>query len=50
VPLPEDVTVVGVATQHVYDLSEELLPPVERAVPSAAQIMLDLLKEKMPTL
>ena len=46
--LPEDVTVVGVATQHVYDFSEELSPPVERVVPSVVQIVLGLLKEKMP--
>ncbi|MBI5965681.1 MAG: hydrogenase maturation protease [Chloroflexi bacterium] len=44
-PLPEDVMVVGIATKHVYDFSEELSPPVEDAVPQASRIVLDLLKQ-----
>ncbi len=44
-PLPDDVTVVGIATKHVYDFSEELSPPVEEAVPQASRIVLDLLKQ-----
>ncbi len=44
-PLPDDVMVVGIATKHVYDFSEELSPPVEDAVPQASRIVLDLLKQ-----
>lgn len=47
--LPEDVTVVGIATKHVYDFSDELSPPVADAVPQAAKFVLELLGEKMPT-
>jgi hydrogenase maturation protease len=43
--LPEDVTVVGIATKHVCDFSEVLSPPVADAVPQAAQIILDLVKQ-----
>ena len=35
--LPEDVTVVGIATKHVYDFSEALSPPVAEAVPQAVK-------------
>jgi len=41
--LPEDVTVVGVVTNQVYDFSEELSPPVANAVLEAAKIVMDLL-------
>jgi hydrogenase maturation protease len=41
--LPEDVTVVGVAADHVYDFSEELSPAVAQAVPKAAEIIITLL-------
>jgi hydrogenase maturation protease len=47
--LPEDITVVGVTTKHIYDFSEELSPPVEQAVPKALQIVLDLLKQDIVT-
>jgi hydrogenase maturation protease len=42
--LPEDITVVGIATEHIYDFSEELSPSIAQAVPQAVQIVLDLLK------
>lgn len=45
--LPDDVTVVGIATKHVYDFSEALSPPVAEAVPQAVKFVLDLLGEKM---
>ncbi len=45
--LPDDVTVVGIATKHVYDFSETLSPPVAEAVPQAVKFVLDLLGEKM---
>lgn len=41
--LPEDVTIVGVATNHIYDFGEELTPPVAAAVPRAAKIVISLL-------
>ena len=41
--LPQQVTVVGVAAQHVYDFGEELSPAVAEAVSKAAQIVIDLL-------
>ncbi len=43
--LPEHITVVGIATKHVYDFGEELSPPVADAVPQAVQIVLGLLKQ-----
>ena len=41
--LPENVTVVGIATNQVYDFGEELSFSVARAVSKAAQIVIDLL-------
>ena len=43
--LPDDIMVVGIATKHVYDFSENLSPPVAEAVPQAAHIVLNLLKQ-----
>ena len=45
--LPEDITVVGIATKHVCDFSEVLSPPVAEAVPQAVKFVLDLLGEKV---
>ena len=45
--LPEDVTVVGISIKHIQDFSEELSPPVAEAVPKAAQIVVDLLAQKI---
>jgi Ni,Fe-hydrogenase maturation factor len=42
---PDDVTVAGIATKHVSDFSEVLSAPVANAVPQAAQIILDLVKQ-----
>jgi len=39
------VTVVGIATKHVRDFSEELSPPVAEAVPQAAKFVLDILAQ-----
>jgi hydrogenase maturation protease len=41
--LPEQIIVVGIATNRVYDFSEELSQPVSQAVSKAAQIVIDLL-------
>lgn len=47
--LPEDITVVGIATRRIYDFSEQLSPSVAQAVPKTAQIVLDLLEQKVIT-
>jgi hydrogenase maturation protease len=44
--LPDDVSVVGIATKHVYDFSETLSPPIAEAVPQAVKFVLDLLGER----
>ena len=41
--LPNEVIVLGIATNQVYDFSENLSPTVERAVPKAAEIVIGLL-------
>ena len=41
--VPESVEVVAIEAGNVYDFSEELSPPVARAVPMAVQAVLDLL-------
>ena len=43
--LPDDVTVAEIATRHVCDFSEMLSAPVADAVPQAAQIILNLIKQ-----
>ena len=43
--LPEDITVIGIAIRHICDFSEELSSPVAEAVPEAAHIALNLLKQ-----
>jgi hydrogenase maturation protease len=43
--LPEDIMVVGIATQRIYDFSEELSPPVAAAMPQAVKIVLELLDQ-----
>ena len=45
--LPEDVTVVGIVTEHIQDFSEQLSPDVERVIPCVTKIVVDLLKEKI---
>lgn len=43
--LPNDVEVIGIATNRAYDFSEELSPPVAEAVSFAAHIVIDLLRQ-----
>lgn len=43
-PEEEEVVVVGIATSHVYDFSEELTPPVAESIPLAMKIVTDLLE------
>jgi hydrogenase maturation protease len=45
--LPDDVTVVGIATKRICDFSNTLSPPVAESVPQAAKFVLDLLEEKI---
>jgi len=41
--LPDEVFIVAVEAQRVYDFSEELTPDVEAAIPNAAQAVMNLL-------
>jgi hydrogenase maturation protease len=41
--LPDEVEIIGIVTNRVYDFSEELSPPVADAAPFAARIVIDLL-------
>ncbi|GAB4427158.1 MAG: hydrogenase maturation protease [Anaerolineales bacterium] len=47
VPLPkdEDVHVVAIEAEHVYDFKEELSPAIEAAVPLAVKKVLELLEQ-----
>jgi len=47
--LPDDITVVGIATKHIDEFGEELSPPVARVVPCVTNIVLDLLRETVIT-
>ena len=40
VPLPDEITVIAVESQTVYDFSEELSPPVAAAVPRAVDLVM----------
>jgi hydrogenase maturation protease len=42
-PLDEDVLIVSVEAENVYDFSESLSPPVEASVPQAVQAVLQLI-------
>ncbi len=44
-PLPEEIIVVGIATRHIIDFSEELSPQVEQAVPQATEMVIGLLNQ-----
>jgi hydrogenase maturation protease len=41
--LPQDIMVVGIEAQQVYDFSEQLSEPVKQAVPFATQQVVDLI-------
>ena len=47
--LPDRITVVAVESPYTYDFTEELTPPVEAAVPTAAQLVIDLLTDYSST-
>ncbi|MCX6036987.1 MAG: hydrogenase maturation protease [Chloroflexi bacterium] len=48
IPLPrdEDVLIVAIEAENVYDFSETLSPPVEAAVPQAVEAVLQLIQLK----
>jgi hydrogenase maturation protease len=41
--LPDDVIIVGIAADHIYDFSEALSPAVARAIPKATEIVINML-------
>jgi hydrogenase maturation protease len=43
--LPDDVMIVGIATERIHEFSEDLSPPVVQVVPCVVNIVLDMLKE-----
>lgn len=43
--LPDDVTIVGIATGNALEFSEDLSPPVARMIPCIVKIVLNLLSE-----
>lgn len=45
--LPKTVFVVAITTNNVFDFSESLSPPVEKALPIACQAVIDLLNLPM---
>jgi hydrogenase maturation protease len=47
--LPKRVTVVAVESPYTYHFTEELTPPVQAAVPVAAQTVIDLLQDHLST-
>jgi hydrogenase maturation protease len=48
IPLPqdEDVVIVSIEAENIYDFSETLSPPVETAVPQAVEAVLQLIQNK----
>ena len=44
-PTDNDVHVVAIEAQHIYDFKEELSPVIAAAMPAAVQQVFDLLKE-----
>ncbi len=48
IPLPrdEEVLIVAIEAENVYDFSETLSPPVEAAVPQAVEAVLQLIQPK----
>ena len=46
--LPEDISVITIESQKVYEFSEEMTPAVAAAVPVALKIVQDLLIEPSP--
>jgi hydrogenase maturation protease len=47
-PKDDDVVIVAIEAQDVYDFSQELSKPVAEAVPQAVKMVLDLLEMPNP--
>lgn len=45
--LPEDVWVVAVQAEYVFDFSEELSPPVAAALPGAVNVLMEVLTKDL---
>jgi hydrogenase maturation protease len=45
--LPDDVSVVGIATKRASEFSKSFSPPVAVAIPQAVKFVMDLLNEKI---
>jgi hydrogenase maturation protease len=43
--LPSKIYIVGIEAENVYDFSEELSPPIKKAIPAATKVVTDLIKE-----
>jgi hydrogenase maturation protease len=43
--LPEQIMIIGVEAEMVYDFTEELTPEVETAIPEAVRMVINLLSE-----
>lgn len=41
--LPEEIIIIGIESENVYDFSEELSPPVAEALPKAVKSVLNLI-------
>jgi len=44
-PNPENIWIIGIEAQHVYDFSETLSPSILAAIPTAVETVLSTLKE-----
>jgi len=44
VQLPEDIEIVAIESNHVYDFSEELSPSIEAAIPAARDLVMEILR------
>ena len=42
--LPDEIMVVAIEAQSVYDFSEDLTPPVAQSIPIAVQMVMELIK------
>lgn len=47
VQLPDEITIIGIATDRIHEFSEDLSLPVEQMVPGVVNIVLDLLNESV---
>lgn len=44
--LPDQIIVVGIEADQVYEFSEELSPPVAASIPGAVEVVLDLIQKQ----